>query len=346
MPVSTIKLDFPVSPRVRFGWGQPAHPQLADRIGQGNERYRETWRGLARFAPDFARIQTTTDDPLEPCWRNDWIPPLDGMSLYGLVAERNPRLFLEIGSGTSTKFVARAIRDHGLRTQILSIDPAPRSTIDPLCSRVVRAPLEEADLAVFSELKAGDILFCDNSHRAFQGSDATVFFTEVLPIIPADVLIGVHDIFLPHDYPADWLGRFYSEQYLLACWLLAGGLEVELPVHYCASEKPFADVIAPLFDGLPGLWRGGGAFWFRKKGIRQMIHTLDEAAVHPLAETIGRAVKTHVETTKSETAVHEALNALAGTTAWLLRSLPNPARSAARELFNESLADSLNDDAN
>ncbi len=34
---------------------------------------------------------------------------------------------------------------------------------------------------------------------------------------------AVHDIFLPDDYPPEWADRYYSEQYLLAAWLLGGG---------------------------------------------------------------------------------------------------------------------------
>ena len=63
-----------------------------------------------------------------------------------------------------------------------------------------------------------------------QKSDATVFFTEILPKLSGGTMVGLHDIFLPHDYPADWLGRYYSEQYLLASWLLGGTrLRIELP---------------------------------------------------------------------------------------------------------------------
>ena len=65
-----------------------------------------------------------------PTWENGWFPALDAVTLYGLVATRNPRWYVEVGSGNSTRFVRRAIRDHGLRTRILSIDPGPRAEID------------------------------------------------------------------------------------------------------------------------------------------------------------------------------------------------------------------------
>ena len=64
-------------------------------------------------------------------------------------------------------------------------------------------------------------MFVDNSHRSFMKLDVTVFFTEILPRLQPGVLVGIHDIFLPDDYPAHWDVRYYSEQYLLWRVLLA-----------------------------------------------------------------------------------------------------------------------------
>ena len=67
----------------------------------------------------------------------------------------------------------------------------------------------------------------------------TVFFTEILPALPPGTLVGVHDIFLPADYPVAWLDLYLSEQYLLACWLLGGDrLQIELPMHHI-GQTPY-----------------------------------------------------------------------------------------------------------
>ena len=66
----------------------------------------------------------------EPHWLNAWIPGLDAVSLYAFTAQKNPGVFLEVGSGNSTKFVRKAIDDHGLKTKIVSIVPFPRVEID------------------------------------------------------------------------------------------------------------------------------------------------------------------------------------------------------------------------
>src|SRR5260370_713340 len=80
---------------------------------------------------------------------NIYFSALDAIALYGLLGLRKPSRYLEVGSGNSTMFARRAIRDLGLGTQITSIDPQPRAEIDALCDRVVRTRLEEFDLALF-----------------------------------------------------------------------------------------------------------------------------------------------------------------------------------------------------
>src|SRR4029077_8255229 len=132
------------------------------------------------------------------------------------------------------------IRDLGLPTQVVSVDPAPCADIDALCDQVIRQRLEEIDGAsLAANLGPGDVLFFDGSHRCLQNSDVTVFLLEVLPALQPGVLIGLHDVFLPYDYPESWCGRFYSEQLALGCWLLGDGwrrVRVELPVWWLASS--------------------------------------------------------------------------------------------------------------
>jgi hypothetical protein len=77
-------------------------------------------------------------------------------------------------------------------------------------------------------------------------------------------VLGIHDIFLPDDYPPGWEGRLYSEQYMLAAWLLGGErAEVVFPAYYVGTQPRFADAVSAVFDhpGLAGVSRGGGIFW-------------------------------------------------------------------------------------
>ena len=129
-----------------------------------------------------------------------------------------------------------------------------------------------ATLSEVADLSKEDLLFVDSSHRTFQNSDVTVFLLEILPSLPAGLAYGVHDVFLPADYPDAWADRFYSEQYLLASYLQGGGDgdEVMLPHAYLCMETELPKLLQPLFDrlDLPSEQRVGSAFWLRRSPSR------------------------------------------------------------------------------
>jgi hypothetical protein len=83
-------------------------------------------------------MEVHAGDSLEPSWVNGWLPGLDGAAIYSFLRERRPSLYLEIGSGNSTLFAARARRDGDLPTAIVSIDPQPREDIDGMCDEIYR----------------------------------------------------------------------------------------------------------------------------------------------------------------------------------------------------------------
>ena len=203
-----IELDYPVVPLVRYGWAAPPHPGLQRLLSASEERYRDHILSFLPFLDTMSTIPARTTCNEEPHWANNWLPAFDAISLYSFLAIRQPRRFIEIGSGNSTKFARRAIRDYSSRTSIVSIDPFPRSEIDAICDEVVRLPLEQVPGQFLNEIVPDDIVFFDGSHRCFQNSDATIFFTEVIPNLMKGTMVGVHDIFLPHDYPPDWAKRY------------------------------------------------------------------------------------------------------------------------------------------
>jgi hypothetical protein len=263
----SLRFDYDYDLQARYGYGRQLHPRLLQLISKNEARYDEFLRLMASFNDNFKTIDANLKPGMEPAWDNGWLPPVDGMAIYTLLASRKPTLYLEVGSGNSTKFAYRAKRDHGLSTKLISIDPHPRAEIDQVCDEIVRSPLEHADLSVFRELQNGDVLFIDNSHRAFMNSDATVFFLDILPNLKKGVVVGVHDICLPYDYPPTWKYRYYNEQYLLASYLLAerSGLDVLLPSYYLSlARNETFDVFRPVFDSFASrkIERHGCAFWF------------------------------------------------------------------------------------
>jgi hypothetical protein len=265
---ASVDFDYAYSPRERDWTASKSLGLLRNRLDAGAARYGEMLRVFGALDESFATVATDLDPShFEPFWNNIWLPPLDCIAICGFLATRRPKLYVEVGSGNSTKFARWIIRQRQLPTRIVSIDPYPRAEIDALCDEVIRAPLEDTNQTIFAELEPGDILFVDNSHRSFPNSDVTVFFMEILPVLPKGVVVGIHDIFLPFDYPEDWKTRFYNEQYLLAAYLFGGadGSKILLPVNYMGRVHP--DVCTSPFPRLNA--KGvktthGGAFFMER----------------------------------------------------------------------------------
>lgn len=257
-PVRAKSRDFSASPQMRglLAKLEAERGAYVDLLAHIAAQYGEALREIPMDAPDDAR---------QPHWMNGWLPGLDGAAIYAFVADRKPKTYFEVGSGNSTKFARRAIADHNLSTRIVSVDPMPRAEVDAICDEMHRCGFEDFDLARMDDLEAGDVVFIDNSHRSLPNSDVTVFFMEALGRIPVGCLYGIHDIFLPWDYPEDWAPRFYSEQYLLAAYLFGGadGDEIVLPGAF-ASRTDIIRALDPLWSAKPGILDHGGGFWMKK----------------------------------------------------------------------------------
>ena len=184
-----------------------------------------------------------------------------------MLSELKPGKYIEVGSGNSTKVAYKAKKDNKLKTEIVSIDPQPRAEIDELSDVVIREPFEDIDLSFISNLEENDILFIDNSHRILPNSDSMVFYLEILPRLKKGVIVHLHDIYLPYDYPQFMCDRFYSEQYGLAINLMADSEKYEpiLPNFFISEDKELSDIIKPIWDlpNLEGVEKHGGSFWFR-----------------------------------------------------------------------------------
>ena len=189
-------------------------------------------------AGDLARIGA--DAPPAPRWNQSWFPRLDAAAAYTLVRERRPKRIVEVGSGHSTRFLARAVADARLKTRITAIDPAPRAALDGLAIEIRRETVQTVTLDVFKTLEAGDFLLIDSSHILMPGSDVDAIFGRVLPILPAGTLLHLHDIFLPDDYPAHWDWRGYNEQLGVLALLFGGAWEAIFASHYVATRMAAA----------------------------------------------------------------------------------------------------------
>jgi len=261
-----IILDYPVRPRHRYGYDSAPHQKLYELINRHREAYRDALERMPAHEDHFRQIPAEPPAPGAADWRCGWLGGLDLVALYSLLCELNPDSYVEVGSGCSTRFARRAVRDHGLATRIVSIDPEPRDAVDQICDIALRQRLEDIDLRVFYELGPQDIVFIDGSHRCFTGSDVTAFFLDVLPNLAAGVYVGFHDIYLPNDYPPEWTEYFFNEQYLLGVHLLSGGKsEIVLATSFISEDPELSEILAPLWKRLSieRLETAGSTFWIK-----------------------------------------------------------------------------------
>lgn len=263
----TLFLEYRTAFKPRYVPGQSPHPELTELISQGKPAYQQLLGKALLYQEPLLTIKHSQaeTDPLQPVWDNKYLPGMDIIMLYTLLATIRPTRYFEIGSGHSTKVAAKAMREQQLNTQITCIDPQPRTEIRSLVNRMISSPLEKTDVTIFSELEENDILFVDNSHRILPNSDAMVFFLEILPRLKKGVIVQLHDIYLPYDYPDFMCERFYSEQYGLAIALLAnpGKYKPILPNYFIHEDAQLSGVLSPLFDQLKNVERHGGSFWLR-----------------------------------------------------------------------------------
>jgi Methyltransferase domain len=257
-------LDYPVVLKPRYGHGLPAHAGLKTLISENDSLYFDWLKQAKLHASIYQNWSLEMSDGTSPFWLNKFLPGLDMIALFTVLAEQKPNLYLEIGSGNSTKVAYEAKRKLGLQTKITSIDPFPRAEIDDLADEVIREPFENTSLQIANKLKAGDILFIDNSHRVLPNSDAMVFFMEVLPQLKKGVIVQIHDIYLPFDYPQFMCDRFYSEQYTLAAFILANPKKYRtiLPNFYLSQHAKYELEMNDFWSSLPvGIERHGGSYW-------------------------------------------------------------------------------------
>ena len=268
-----LYMEYPVQFSPRYGHGKPPHGQLYAIINKNRDVYKDLLYDSLKYTAVFQGIKKQVDelDHLKPSYNNHYLPGLDIVGIYTLLAKYNPERYVEVGSGNSTKVAYKAIKEQGLQTTITSIDPYPRAEIDAISDEVIRQPFEDIDVDFLLSLKENDILFIDNSHRVLPNSDAMVFFMEILPRLQPGVIVHIHDIYLPYDYPPFMCDRFYSEQYTLAAFVLANPMRYStlLPNYFISEDKELRKILAPIWDhpNLKDVEQHGGSYWMKLNPI-------------------------------------------------------------------------------
>jgi len=218
--------------------------------------------------------------PLEPdanaqrfFLRNGMYESVDAEVLYGIVRHFHPRRVIEIGSGFSTLLFSAAISRNqalGFPGSITSIEPFPREFLRglPHLERIITKPVQQVPVSEFESLGEGDILFVDSTHVAKVGSDVCYEFLELIPRLKPGVLVHVHDVFFPEEYPRRWIMKdhyFWNEQYLLQAFLAFNtAFEVVWAGRYMHVNRP--DALERAFPSYPRHASDNfpASFWMRR----------------------------------------------------------------------------------
>lgn len=261
--------EYPVDMKPRYGHGLPPHKQLYDIIDAERNTYRALIDAALSNQNEIAEIQDSskvTDSKL-PGWNNGFLPGIDIIAIYTMISYYKPKRYVEVGSGNSTKVAFKVKQEQHNSLEITSIDPMPRAEIDQLADVVIRKPFEDIDYQKVLNLEAGDILFIDNSHRILPNSDSMVFYMEIFPQLNKGVIVHIHDIYLPYDYPQFMCDRFYTEQYGLAMYVMANPQRYKtiFPCYFVSEDEELAKQLEPIWnlDNLKEVERHGGSYWLQ-----------------------------------------------------------------------------------
>jgi hypothetical protein len=245
----------------------PAEPEIVG-IDFHHERQRRfLLEDFPKYAGDFDYPFDAPPGAPEYAFRrnNPVFGVFDATTLFVLLRSLRPAHLIEVGSGYSSLLIAdvnRRFLDSSL--DFTCIEPYPRPFLKdgiPGVTRLITKRAQDVPLDEYQRLGAGDVLFIDSSHVGKTGSDVNHLFFEVIPRLRAGVIIHVHDIFLPHDYPVErvlGVKLSWNEQYLLRALLMfSDTFEVVFGTSYARHYVP------ELLDEAARATLSG-SFWFQK----------------------------------------------------------------------------------
>lgn len=179
------------------------------------------------YSKELKELKINKLDPSIFFWENGSFESGDAEIWYNLIRNKKPKIIIEIGSGYSTLLAIEAIKknmddDDMYFCEHICIEPYEFNWLEGKNIKVIREKVEDVDINIFHNLNANDFLFIDSSHMIKRDGDVLHEYLQILPILNKGVIVHVHDIFTPNDYPYDWATkylRFWNEQYLFEAFL-------------------------------------------------------------------------------------------------------------------------------
>jgi predicted O-methyltransferase YrrM len=198
---------------------------------------------------------------------NTMFGSVDAAYLRAMLLHHRPKRYVEIGSGYSTAIALDVADQHLPGLQITCVEPYAdrlRSRLRPGDAArltLLEQPVQDVSISRLVEgLEVDDVFFIDSTHVVKAGSDVLKLLLRILPELPPGVLIHIHDIHWPFEYPDSWLreGRDWTEAYFVHAFLAYNDrFPIVLFGDWVGKEHPAA---------IPATHRGApsGSLWLRK----------------------------------------------------------------------------------
>ncbi len=192
---------------------------------------------------------SATGDPTQFFTDNSGFSYGCAAATHSLLRRFKPRQVIEIGSGSSSRVIASALRANvqsgSPAAQYTVIDPFPGLELEKLpgVTRLLKQKVEETDVALFLDLRANDVLFIDSGHTVRIGGDVNFLILDVLPVLAPGVLVHFHDIPLPYEYAEVYYTNprfrmFWTESYLLQAFLcFNAAYDILLAMNYLMLDR-------------------------------------------------------------------------------------------------------------
>jgi predicted O-methyltransferase YrrM len=202
-------------------------------------------------------------------WGRETYGAVEADVVHAIVRRQRPRRIIELGSGFSSLIIAAAARRNageGSPVAYTAYDPYARDFIRAGVEGLTLVPRSAGDVKTeeFEALGEGDILFVDTTHTVKLGSEVNYVILDALPSLASGVLVHVHDVYLPYEYPREFFEQrcFWAEQYLLQAFLTENpNWEIALPLYALVRERSVeVSALVKTFEA----GAGPGAFWMRR----------------------------------------------------------------------------------
>jgi hypothetical protein len=244
------------------------HVSDFDGIDLNEDKQLSLLKAFSEYYIDFKPKKTESSGQLY-YYQNDMFGFNDGFILYCFLRHFQPNQVIEVGSGYSSGLMLDVCEELLPQTKLTFIDPYS-TTISRILNKspkqhstLLKTEVQKVSLEKFRVLNSNDILFIDTSHVVKIGSDLSSLFFSIIPALNIGVIIHIHDIWYPWEYPEDMVqdGRAYNEVYFVRTFLQYNRA-FEILFFGSYLETKYKNIID---KKMPGYFKNAGkSLWIRK----------------------------------------------------------------------------------